>query len=191
MRLMASPRAVITQFLYLPGHGRVTNIVHRVLEMDDSVANQVLEEVYRDFEYRHRNIKDTFLDHFRKAASMYQENLGAISETKKLLIGAYFTKEYSIQSAALFNPSIVSHPRQDGLAEGEKRFIMSLRATGEGHISSIVFQTGIINRNGKVTLDKSEGYYSTLARNHGTVYSKNDFCINSAELIPLVRNCWM
>ena len=66
MRLMASPRAVITQFLYLPGQGRVSNIVNRVLEMDDSVAKQVLDEVYRDFEDRHRNIRDTFLEHFKK-----------------------------------------------------------------------------------------------------------------------------
>ena len=121
MRLVASPKAVITQFLYLPGQNRVSNIVNRVLSMDDSVASQVLEEVYRDFAFRHRNIDDILLDHFVKASRMYQGRLDGIFEPKKLLIGAYFTKEYSIQSAALFNPSIVAHPRQEGLAEGEKK----------------------------------------------------------------------
>ena len=67
------------------------------------------------------------------------------SEKQKLLLGAFLTKEYSIQAAALFNPSIVPHPDQEELQAGEQRFVMSLRATGEGHISSIVFQTGIID----------------------------------------------
>ena len=79
---------------------------------------------------------------------------------KKLLLGAFFTKEYSIQAAALFNPSIVPHPDQQDLKQGEQRFVMSLRATGEGHISSIVFQTGIVDNNGNITLDKDSEYFT-------------------------------
>ncbi|HSB91484.1 MAG TPA: glycoside hydrolase family 130 protein [Flavitalea sp.] len=175
MRLLASPRAVITHYLHLPGEGRVSNIVNRVLKMDDPAVEQVLQDVRRDFTARHRNINDTFMDHFARAAAMYGRDITGISNSRKLLIGAYFTKEYSIQSAALFNPSIVTHPIQDGVAEGEKRFIMSLRATGEGHISSIVFQTGIVDRNGTVNLDQAAKFYTRVIRKEDTIYTKNEF----------------
>ncbi len=94
------------------------------------------------------------------------------SENRKLLLGAYFTKEYSIQSAALFNPSIVSHPDQNNLGEGEHRFIMSLRATGEGHISSIVFHTGIADAEGNIKLDKPSAYFTPLEKDEEFVYDK-------------------
>lgn len=90
-----------------------------------------------------------------------------------MLIGAYFTKEYSIQSAALFNPSIVVHPDQQQLRRNQLRFVMSLRATGEGHISSIVFQTGIIDRVGNISLDGPTGYFTRLRKQETAVYSKS------------------
>jgi hypothetical protein len=68
-----------------------------------------------------------------------------LSEEQRLLIGAYFTLEYSLEAAALFNPSVIPHPEQTGLATGTLRFVLSLRATGEGHISSIVFRTGTVD----------------------------------------------
>ena len=82
-----------------------------------------------------------------------------------MLLGAFFTKEYSIQAAALFNPSIVPHPDQQGLNPDEKRFIMSLRATGEGHISSVIFRTGIVDLQGKIILDAPAGYSRILQKN--------------------------
>ena len=82
------------------------------------------------------------------------------------MLGAFVTKEYSFQAAALFNPSIVPHPDQAGLQKGEQRFVISLRATGEGHISSIIFNTGIVDDKGVVTLDESSGYFSSLKKNN-------------------------
>ncbi len=172
LKLHASPRAVIAQFLILPGAGRVANVINRVKLMPDDIAVEVLNKVYTDFKSRHRDIDQIFWAHFKKAGNQYNEDLTDISETKKKLIGAYFTKEYSIQAAALFNPSIVAHPMQDGLQPGEKRFVMSLRATGEGHISSIVFHTGIINSEGVITLDAAEGYFTSLSRKEEYLHDK-------------------
>ena len=94
----------------------------------------------------------------------YEQHLYLMIFLWVLLLGSFFTKEYSIQAAALFNPSIVPHPDQRNLKPGEKRFIISLRATGEGHISSIVFQTGIVDNNANVTLDKPSGYATLLKK---------------------------
>ncbi len=98
------------------------------------------------------------------------------------MLGAFFTKEYSIQAAALFNPSIVPHPDQQGLNHGEKRFIMSLRATGEGHISSIIFRTGIVDLQGKIILDAPAGYSRILQKNNEAIYDKKDIQ-KSSELV--------
>ena len=102
--------------------------------------------------------------HFHKVNARYENDLTLFSEGQKLLLGAYLTKEYSIQAAALFNPSIVSHPDQQGLQPGEHRFVMSLRATGEGHISSVVFQTGIADVYGDIKLDEPSPYFTNLEK---------------------------
>jgi predicted GH43/DUF377 family glycosyl hydrolase len=84
-----------------------------------------------------------------------------LSENRKLLIGAYFTQEYSLESAALFNPSMVPHPDQQNLAPGEQRFILSLRATGEGHISSITFRSGIVDEQGHIELEAATRFVTS------------------------------
>ena len=43
------------------------------------------------------------------------------------------------------NPSIVPHPDQSGLDQHTTRILMSLRAVGEGHISSIAFREGLVS----------------------------------------------
>ena len=120
-----------------------------------------------EFAFRHRNISEIFIDHFNKVNDQYKKTLLLFSEKQKLLLGAFLTKEYSIQAAALFNPSIVPHPDQQELQAGEQRFVMSLRATGEGHISSVVFHTGIIDANANIILDKASGYFTSLKKNEG------------------------
>jgi predicted GH43/DUF377 family glycosyl hydrolase len=158
-KLLASPKAVITLFLSLPGEDRVRNVVNRVEGLSEDNARVCMEMTMESFAGRHRNLQETFRDNFRKIESLVPRNLSA---QKKMLLGAYLTKEYSIQSAALFNPSIVPHPDQSQLKRGQLRFVMSLRATGEGHISSIVFQTGIIDRTGDIRLDEPTGYFTRL-----------------------------
>ncbi|TWU46684.1 hypothetical protein Poly59_56570 [Rubripirellula reticaptiva] len=103
----------------------------------------MLASVQADFESRHRHMNLVWRDHFNEAAELVP-GLSNVDDSRKLLIGSYFTMEYAFASAALFNPSITLHPDQKGIGENSLRFIMSLRSTGEGHVSSIVFRTGVI-----------------------------------------------
>ena len=173
IKLYASPKAVIAQFLKLPGESRISNIIQRVKNLSDPGVESLLEKVMKEFAWRHRDITSIFTEHFNTINRQYKDDLILFSENKKLLLGAFFTKEYSIQAAALFNPSIVPHPDQTGLQHGTQRFVMSLRATGEGHISSIAFHTGTIDAPGNIELDKTSGYFTQLKKNEDAEYSKS------------------
>ena len=186
LKLYASAKAVITQFLHLPGENRIGNIIQRVQRLNEDQVESCLEKVRKEFAFRHRNITGTFTDHFNKINNQYKDDLLLFSERKRLLLGAFFTKEYSIQAAALFNPSIVPHPDQQGLQPGEQRFVMSLRATGEGHISSIVFHTGIVDANANIILDKTSGYFTSLKKNDEIEYGK-DFLEKRAVFFTSLR----
>ncbi len=129
----------------VPGQpGRVRRITDAVLALDEEQAEVELEIVLRDFEARHWQTRAVFLTRY----AAIRDGLGldgeAISEIKRQLIGAYFCHEYSYAAAALMNPSVVAHPDQSGLSDGAIRIAMSLRAVGEGHISSIAFREGIL-----------------------------------------------
>jgi predicted GH43/DUF377 family glycosyl hydrolase len=184
VRLHASERAVIQQFLQLPGKDRVKHVVNRVKGFNEEMVAFYLAKVMNDFGSRHRKFIDGLMEHFKKVSEQYEGDISWFSENRKLLLGAYFTKEYSIQSAALFNPSIVPHPDQSSLQSGELRFVISLRATGEGHISSVVFKTGIIDRNAQFTLDQEEHYYTPLKKRPGSIYKK-EFIFGCIEYFPL------
>jgi predicted GH43/DUF377 family glycosyl hydrolase len=164
IKLTASLKAVIAQFHQLPNSSRVINIVKRVDGMSEKDVDITLKNVVKEFGHRHKNFEEILIDNFHRVEETYGD-LSDYSQNKKLLLGAYLTKEYSFQAAALFNPSIVPHPDQTLLRKGEIRFVLSLRATGEGHISSIIFNTGIVDKNGNVTLDESSGYFSVLKKN--------------------------
>jgi predicted GH43/DUF377 family glycosyl hydrolase len=150
IRLKADPRKVILKFLDFGSAARFQPVITAVLALDEATAAAHLQRILSEFEARHFDLKAAFLEQYAKLA---QYTNSEVSSVKKLLIGAYFTHEYSIQAAALFNPSIVPHPDQTGLQAGELRFILSLRATGEGHISSIAFMTGVLSENSEVSLD--------------------------------------
>ncbi len=174
IRFYASPKAVITQFLNLPGNDRVKNIIERVENLRDKDVLDSIDKIKKDFADRHHNLDEILLSHFKNVENQFREkDLSFLSFQKKLLIGAYFTKEYSIESAALFNPSIVPHPDQSGLQQGEQRFIMSLRATGEGHISSVVFKTGIVDWQNNIMPDESSRFFTKLPKNENAEYAKS------------------
>ena len=135
----------------LADNRRIVNLCARVMSLSEPEVKRVLDEVLPDFGVRHQQIHDMFLSSFDRVKDSLLTN-GSISEERKLLIGAYFSQEYSLEAAALFNPSIVPHPDQSDLAPGALRFILSLRATGEGHISSITFRTGILQTKPNVTI---------------------------------------
>jgi predicted GH43/DUF377 family glycosyl hydrolase len=104
---------------------------------------------------RHTDLEGSWLRHFHNIRA-YLPNR-ALSERRRLVLGAYFTGEYAVESVALFNPSIVPHPDQTNVTQGDLRFVLSLRAVGEGHISSVEFRTGVIRRNHAIEIDKTSG----------------------------------
>ena len=131
---------------------RANHIVDRVLAMDCETAANQLVEVLENFQGRHRNL----LASFEARADEMEDALAdhaALNKIQRQLIGAYFLHEYSFEAAALFNPSIVAHPDQSGAPAGGTRFILSLRAVGEGHVSSLTFRAGTIAADGSVTVD--------------------------------------
>jgi predicted GH43/DUF377 family glycosyl hydrolase len=131
---------------------RANHIVERVLALDPKVAASQLEDVLDNFQGRHRNLLETF----ELRADEMEEALAAhltFSEVQRQLIGAYFMNEYSFEASALFNPSIVPHPDQSGTPAGSLRFILSLRAVGEGHVSSLTFRAGTVAADGSIAVD--------------------------------------
>jgi predicted GH43/DUF377 family glycosyl hydrolase len=143
------PKRVIVRFFMPGGEARAKKIIARLAAMQEEDALQVLNQTLRDFSNRHRNISRIFLKHFERVAFLFAEiglNSSQFSKERKLLTGAYFTHEYSIESAAFFNPSMVEDPDQSHLENGQKRVIVSFRATGEGHVSSIAFRGAILDK---------------------------------------------
>jgi predicted GH43/DUF377 family glycosyl hydrolase len=131
---------------------RANHIVERVLNLDPQAAASQLADVLENFQGRHRNLLKTFE---RRADEMEEALLAhcTFSEVQRQLLGAYFLHEYSFEASALFNPSIVPHPDQSGIPNGSLRFILSLRAVGEGHVSSLTFRAGAIAANGSISVD--------------------------------------
>ena len=133
---------------------RANHIVDRVLALDPGETNSLLADVLENFQGRHRHL----LEKFEARADEMEDAFAShtlFTRSQRQLVGAYFLHEYAFEAAALFNPSIVSHPDQSGAPEGGRRFILSLRAVGEGHISSLTFRSGSIAANGSVTIDPS------------------------------------
>ena len=160
---------------------RVTKIIDRVLKLTEEKATSLLQNINFDFSDRHKNIENIFTNNFEKVYE-YVSDKESLSSTKRLLIGAYFTMEYSVESAALFNPSIVPHPNQDGVAQGSLRFIMSLRATGEGHISSIVFRTGVIMNNCSFIFEPLSEFVETPKIRHDQFYDRHLFKLKLKDM---------
>lgn len=131
---------------------RANHIVDRVLALAPDVAQQQLAEVLQHFQERHRNLLDTFEARADEMEDAFASH-ATFTKDQRRLVGAYFLHEYSFEAAALFNPSIVDHPDQSAAPPGGRRFILSVRAVGEGHISSLTFRTGSIAANGDLTVD--------------------------------------
>jgi predicted GH43/DUF377 family glycosyl hydrolase len=160
-QIKPDPNRVISR-LFRPGDvDRVRRIVERVQAFPEDEVERLLAGLERDFRRQHADLRRVFADHFEEVhGSMRAEPVP--SRSRQLLIGAYFTMDYALESIALFNPSIVPAILQDGVAPGSIRFLMSLRATGEGHISSIVFRIGTIDDQGNVELEPPGSYSAPL-----------------------------
>lgn len=173
-----SARAITKSFV--PGGGesedgttRLDRILGRILALTEAEVRAALEQTLLRFECRHRNFRDileaAFLAVVHSIASPE-----ALSVERRLLIGAYFTHEYSIEAAALSNPSAVLALDQTGLPPGSARLVLSLRAIGEGHISSIEFRTATVDANGRVAIDEP-GAHPKTARPRSPIYVKDIF----------------
>jgi predicted GH43/DUF377 family glycosyl hydrolase len=160
---------------------RIIKIIGRIMTLSEKDVKKELRQVMTEYEERHQRLRTFFFNRFDQMKKHLLTDQ-ALSDERKLLIGAYFTQEYSLESAALFNPSMVWHPDQSGIPEGSRRFILSLRATGEGHISSITFRTGIINSENKISIQNPTRYVATSENITNPVYEKNLFERKLVEL---------
>jgi predicted GH43/DUF377 family glycosyl hydrolase len=160
---------------FSPGNSeRIAEIVTRIMAIPEEHVAPLLDEVYTEFCQRHDQIRKTFMER-SEAVSESLSGDQELSEKRRLLIGSYFLAEYSLESAALFNPSIVPHPDQQDLPAGALRFVLSLRATGEGHISSITFRTGIIYPDLRIEVSPAAGFLTEPRQVPNPVYEKGLF----------------
>jgi hypothetical protein len=172
---------VITR-LHLPDDRyRISKIIQRIMSFSKTAAKKLITQIITDFAGRHEDIGHIFERHLNEVKG-YLPRDTMLSDVQRALIGAYFTKEYSIESAALFNPSIVPHPDQSHLKKGSLRFIMSLRATGEGHVSSIVFRSGVLDRHNVFLFDPISDFVETPDLQLDTVYKRNPFQLKLNEM---------
>ncbi|MCD4789315.1 MAG: glycoside hydrolase family 130 protein [Bacteroidales bacterium] len=177
IRFAPDDSRVITKF-YSPNKKRIHHIINRVLDLSDQEVSLILKQILKRFSHRHGDIKRVFKDNYDRVALINID----ISLERRLLIGSYFTMEYSIESAALFNPSIVIHPNQGYLNEGDLRVIISFRAVGEGHVSSIVFREGVVNINGDLILDPKSPIVERPKIIPNPTYIKKDFVLKLKEI---------
>jgi predicted GH43/DUF377 family glycosyl hydrolase len=180
-KILGDTSRVITRFHQPDDTHRIPRIIQRVIDLPERIAEKLLEKIMLDFSHRHKNIRHVFKRHLKKVSDFVPRST-VLSETKKALIGAYFTMEYSIESAALFNPSIVQHPDQSHLEKGSLRFIMSLRAIGEGHVSSIVFRSGLLDEHNTLFFDPLSDYVETPDVHVNPVYDRRLFQLKLNEM---------
>ena len=167
---------------FIPGDpARIINIIGRALALSEAETAEELAAVTVDFGNRHVDVRVIWRQHFEKV-KMHVFSSRPLSETRQLYIGALFSGEYALESAALFNPSMVPHPDQSGLADGDLRFILSLRATGEGHISSIEFRAGVIHADHSITVEEPSRFVAAPALNPNPTYRKSVFLHKLMEM---------
>lgn len=193
-RFERDPNRVIVK-PYLPGEeiglgtgSRAGLLMERILAIPEGEVCEVLAKTLAGFSHRHGDFEEVLERHFALVA----HHLGgaSISRERRLLIGSYYTNEYSIEGAALFNPSIVIGPNQDGVGPGQRRFVMSLRAVGEGHISSIEFRTGVVDAASTLLFDRPGPCPVTGARTAPPWYDKRLFRTKLTELAAGNELAW-
>ncbi len=184
-KFIPDPKRVITRY-FKTSEQQAAKVIQNILKMPEAEVISTLNHILNDFSKRHRNVTKILQYNFEKLGRVF-DSLGIemwrLPLTTKLLVGACFTNEYSIESAAVFNPSIVEHPDQFNLEPGQKRIIISLRATGEGHISSIVFKSGIIDKNGNLIFDPDGSLVGEAETVKLHIYDKKKFLEKLDEIV--------
>jgi len=191
--MRGDPHRVLCR-LFIPGEeelirgtSRARELVARCMSLTEEQVHETLERTLLDFSSRHRNLERHLQEHY-SAVETLVEGTGTASPARRTLIGAYLTQEYAFESTAYFNPSLTIHPDQSGSQSGELRVIMSVRAVGEGHISSLVFRTGTLRPDGDILIDPPSRFASTRATRFTALRSRvlhqaaTDAGIDSADL---------
>jgi predicted GH43/DUF377 family glycosyl hydrolase len=160
-QLDPDPTRVIPRFFGPGDEKRLRGIIERIRALDRSEVSALLRDLSRRFQKKHPELAAISKSNYDAVKYLISDE-HAIEKRRRLLIGAYFTMEYAIESAALFNPSMVPAILQDEAAQGSTRFVMSLRATGEGHVSSVVFRRGVIDRDNKIRIEPVSQYSHRL-----------------------------
>ena len=159
----------------------IARVLNRALTLTEAEADTQLQAILVEFASRHFDIESLLLAHFEKVRTHISQQ-PPLSRVRQLLIGALFSGEYALESAALFNPSMVPHPDQSGVPTGGLRFVMSLRATGEGHISSIEFRTGLIASAGAITVEPVSRFVTAPEVVPNPTYRKKPFITKLQEM---------
>jgi len=170
---------------FMNGEERTKQMIGRIMTLTEKQVLQTLEQTLREFARRHRNISSIFIKHCENVQYIIEEmqiDYEALSHDRKMLIGSFCTMEYAIESAAIFNPSIIEDFDQSGLEVGAKRVIISFRATGEGHISSIVFRRGILDKDNNLQIMKIGSNIDKAEIEHKTLYKKERFLLKLSEM---------
>lgn len=177
IRINPDPKRVIARFFF-NGNERAKEVIQKVMGIDEDAAFGIVSPLLQEYSKRHRNITRVLARNCAKLKPLFDElhiEFDTLSNYRKLLIGSYFTHEYSIESAAFFNPSIVADPDQTELQEGTKRVIISFRAVGEGHISSITFRRAMLDENNNITVLPAGNYIDEAEIIRNAVYNKKLF----------------
>ena len=174
-------KRVLARPFYPTTDERAVRICGQVMALPESEVLTLLKQVEADFGERHLQIREFLKRRFEQVRSWLRTD-EKLSEERQLLLGAYFTHEYSFEAAALFNPSIVPHPDQSNVPPGSLRFVLSLRATGEGHISSITFRTGLLDDKTNITINDPTRYNLEPAQAPNLAYEKDLFDRKLQEL---------
>lgn len=173
-------RVVIRPF-DIANESRIEKIIARVMSLSEDEVEQRLATVMQDFRERHQRTREFLLHRFEQVRKHLLTDQ-PVSESRRLMIGSYFTQEYALESAALFNPSMVWHPDQSNVPRGSRRFVLSLRATGEGHISSITFRSGLIDADNGIHIDEPTRFVEAPELVPNALYEKGLFHRKLTEL---------
>ncbi|KMQ52000.1 alpha-L-arabinofuranosidase/ beta-D-xylosidase [Chitinispirillum alkaliphilum] len=181
VKITPDPSRVLIRPFIPRDETRRMKIISRVMALPDEAVKKWLSGVLSEFAGRHFDIKTIFERHFQIVKEYMFSDLEP-SRERRLLIGSLFTSEYSLECAALFNPSIVPDPNQSDLKDGSMRFIMSLRATGEGHISSISFRSGVIDKEYNIVFDEAMRFVAPPEPIANSSYDKSTFLQKLIEM---------
>ncbi len=183
VKVYPDPRRVIARYFF-NGEERATALIKRILDLPHHQVESIVLPLLQDFSKRHRNITQKLTKHANRVRPYIEKaghNYDDLHDYMKYLIGSYFTHEYAIESAAFFNPSIVPDPDQSLLEEGQLRVLISFRAVGEGHISSVVFRRAIIGKDNEISVLPAGNYIDEAEKMHSAIYHKKLFIRKGEE----------